>query len=848
MFKLTVRGLLAHKIRFALTAFAVVLGVGFVVGAFVIRDGLKDTFDGIVEDINADLDAEVRGITEFDDGTGLTPPIDEELVDVVAAVDGVQSATPVLQSFSLVPIDGDGDNIFDPNTGPTISTNSDSDGATDVSVADGREPDAGEFMVDIDTLDDRDLVIGERYEVITSTGREEFTLVGSFRFGEDNELGGAKVFVFDLEDLQRMMGIGDSIQEIQVVADDGVDTETLVDRIAAELPDRVEVVSADVAISEDQEDFAEIVDILGNVLLGFAGISLFVAAFLINNTFNIVLGQRVRELALLRAVGASARQVRGSVLGESLLVGVVASVLGIVFGVFLAVGLRSLFGALGADLPSFGLTPSVSTIVAGLVVGIGITMSSSITPSRRASTVPPVAAMQDGFRFGEGEGRRRTIIGLALLAIGLLAMSLGLFGEYDSAVPQLTLLVVGALGVFLGTTLLSPLFSSPVTRALGAPLRFLPWLGMSGRLAQENSARNNQRTAATAGALMVGLALVGMATVTGESLKQTFRDTLDNAIEADWYISSGGFIGFGTGLAEQIDAAPEFDRSTPFRFGVAQVDGSSKDVFAADLAQIDGLIDPDVVDGSLLEAGPGDLLIHEDSAEDQGVAVGDTLTLAYANGDTEELTVAAVYGDATILGNWVIDLSSWQAGRFGTTDDLFVAAKNAEGVSLEEARAVLDDIAADFPQVDVESREEFADGQEAQLDNLLAIIQGMVGFSVLIALLGIANTLALSVFERTREIGLLRAVGMSRRQARSMIRWEAAIVAVFGAALGVVLGIVFGYGVTTALPPSFVNDFAVPWGTLATYVMVAGVAGLVAAYLPARRAGKLNVLEAIRQL
>ncbi|MEO1065550.1 MAG: FtsX-like permease family protein, partial [Actinomycetota bacterium] len=544
---------------------------------------------------------------------------------------------------------------------------------------------------------------------------------------------------------------------------------------------------------------------------------------------------------------ASARQVRGSVLGESLLVGVVASILGILFGMFLAVALRSLFGALGADLPSFGLTPTASTIIIGLVVGIGITMLSSITPSRRASKVPPVAAMQDGFRFGAGEGKRRTIIGASLLAIGLVAMVLGLFGEYDGAAPQLTLLVLGALGVFVGTTLLSPLFSSPVTRALGAPLQYLPWLKMSGRLAQENSSRNNQRTAATAGALMVGLALVGMAAVTGESLKETFRDTLDNAIEADWYISSGGFVGFGTGLAEEIEAAPEFDRSTPFRFGVAQVDGSSKDVFAADLAQIDGLIDPDVVEGSL-DAGPGDLLIHEDSAEDQGVTVGDTVTLTYANGDTEDVTVAAVYTDATILGNWVIDLESWQEGRFGTTDDLFVAARNAEGVSQEQAQAVLDEIAADFPQVDVESSEEFADSQEAQLDNLLAIIQGMVGFSVLIALLGIANTLALSVFERTREIGLLRAVGMSRRQARSMIRWEAAIVAVFGAALGVVLGIAFGYAVTQALPPSFVNDFAVPWGTLITYVIVAGIAGLIAASLPARRAGRLDVLDAIRQL
>lgn len=847
MFKLTVRGLLAHKIRFGLTAFAVVLGVGFVVGSFVIRDGLKETFDEIVESLNADLDAEVRGATEFDDGTGLTPPIPDDLVDVVAGVEGVRETAAVLTSFSIVPIDADGETILDATGAPTISTNYSEQGATNVNLDDGVVPGTGQFITDIDTAADFDLVVGETYEVITAEGTEDFEMVGTFVFGDDNQLAGARVFVYDLADLQRITGFGETIQEIQVIAEDGVDTEALISRIAEVLPAEAEVVSGEIATDEDQDDFAVIVDILGNVLLGFAGVSLFVAAFLINNTFNIVLGQRVRELALLRAVGASARQVRASVLGESVLIGAVASILGIGLGMLLAVALSGLFSALGADLPDFALTPSLRTVLIGLVVGMGITMLSSITPSRRASTVPPVAAMQDGFRFGQDEGRRRTIIGASMLVVGLVAMSFGLFNEFDSAAPQLFLLVVGALGVFVGTTLLSPLFSSPVARFLGAPLRFLPWLGMSGRLAQENSARNNQRTAATAGALMVGLALVGMAAVTAESLKVTFRDTLDNAIEADWYVSSGGFTGFGTGLAEQIEAAPEFDRSTPFRFGVAQVNSSGKDVFAADLGQIEGLIDPDVVDGSL-DAGPGDLLLHEDSAADQDVTVGDTITFTYTNGETEDLTVAAIYSDATILGNWVIDLSSWQAGRFGTTDDLFIVAKNADGVSMDEARAELDSIAAAFPQVDVEDRETFADSQEGQLDSILAIINGMVGFSVLIALLGIANTLALSVFERTREIGLLRAVGMSRRQTRSMIRWEAAIVAVFGAGLGVVLGIIFGYGVTTALPASFVNDFAVPWGTLLIYVAVAGVAGLVAAFLPARRAGRLDVLEAIHQL
>ncbi|MEM8904238.1 MAG: FtsX-like permease family protein [Actinomycetota bacterium] len=845
MLKLTVRGLLAHKIRFALTTFAVVLGVGFVVAAFLISDSLRSTFDDIVGDLNEGVAAEVRGFVEFDDGTGFTPPIDEGLVDTVAAVDGVDAAVPILSVQSLTPVDADGEPVT--SLGPPIlSVNADDGPDSDTTFLDGAEPGPGEFAADRDAADDAGFVIGETYEVVTDQGREDFVYAGTFRFGEDNVLAGAKVFVFDLGDLQRIAGFPGQVQEIQVYAADGVDEVDLIERISAALPASAEVVSGQEASDEDSADFEEFLSIFSNLLLGFAGVALFVATFLINNTFNIVLGQRVRELALLRAIGAGARQVRSSVLGEALLVGLAASVIGLGVGVLLGFGLVALFDALGFSLPDLTVELRPRTVLVAFGIGVGITMLSSVTPSRRASRIPPVAAMQDGYRFDSGESRRRTVIGSTLGTLGVVLLALGLFVDWDSGTTTLFYVVPGAIGVFVGVTLLSPLFAGPVARAIGRPLRYLPWLGMAGRLAQENSARNRERTSATAGALMIGLALVGMTTVTVESLRTSITESLSTSIQADFFLSTDNFSGFGTGLAESIDASDDFDQVSPFRFGRAQVDGTGRDMLAADLAELDGLVDPDVSSGSLADAGPGTILVHQDPARDLDVTAGDTLTVTYASGESEDLRIAAVYDDATILNNWVIDLESFTQGRFGSVADLFAAARIADGVSIEQAQQTIDELAEAFPQVNVEDQAEYQASIEGQLDSLLAVIFGMLALAILIALLGIANTLALSVFERTREIGLLRAVGMGRRQTRSMVRWEAAIVSAFGALLGVLLGAAFGVAVVTALPDSIISAVTIPVPNLVLFVVIAALAGLVAAFFPARRASKMNVLDAIQ--
>lgn len=847
MFKLTVRGLFAYKVRFGLIAFAVMLGVGFVVSSFLISDGLKGTFDQIVSNLNEGVDAEVRGSTEFDDGTGLTPPIDDDLVEVVGSVDGVAQAVPVLTVYSITPVDADGDPV-ETTGAPIISVNADDSAGSDTFFVEGGVGGPGTFAADIDAADDAGFVVGETYDIITDQGRQPFEYSGSFSFGEDNVLAGAKVFVFDLADLQAISGYEGSIQQIQAYSDGSLSSEELVAAIAEVLPPEAEAVTGEQATSEDAAEFGEIVDIFGYVLLGFAGVALFVAAFLINNIFGIVLSQRVRELALLRAIGASAKQVRLSVLGESVLVGVSSSFLGLGVGVLLAKLVVGLFNLFGFSLPDLAITMRARTVGLAFLVGVGVTLISSITPSRRAARVPPVAGMLASHHLGEGEERRRTIMGAALTGLGALLMLLGLFVNWDSALTTLFYLAPGAIAVFVGVTLLSPLFAGPIAGALGRPLRRIPWLRISGQLAQENSARNTERTAATAGALMIGLALVGMTAVAAESLKATFRESLSTGIEADYFVRTDTFLPFGTGFAESLHAADEFDRVTAFRFGRAQVEGDGRDVLGAELDQLDGLIDPDVASGSLADAGPGTILVHQDPASDLNASAGDTLRVTFANGDQEDLVIAAIYNDATILNNWVIDLSSWVGGRFGTAADLFIAARAADGVSVDSAAAAIDAIATDYPQVKVENQQEFQDSQEAQLDSFLAIISGMLSLAILIAFLGIAITLALSVFERTREIGLLRAVGMSRRQVRSMVRWEAAIVSVFGALLGVLLGIVFGIGVVTALPDSIVNTIAIPWGTLLIYVVVSGFAGLLAAMWPAWRAGRMNVLDAIQHL
>jgi putative ABC transport system permease protein len=842
MLKLSMRSLTSNKLRFSLTTFAVILGVSFVVASFVLTDGLVRTFDTIIEDASGDVDVEVRAKDEFDEVEEGIRPIDEGLADVVAGVDGVDEISPGMQSMKIVPVKADGDPI-ETLGAPILSFNWTESSLNPLTVAVGEAPDeVGEFAIDEGTADRDEMVVGERYDVIGADGREQFTLVGLTRFGDENQLAGAVLISFTLDDIQRLDGSEGTIQWIDLAAADGVEPDELIDRVQDVLPADVEAVPGTVVVDEGQDDFATITDLFGNVLLAFALVAVFVSTFIIGNTFNILLGQRVRQLALLRALGASSAQVRFSALLESLIVGVVASVLGLGGGVLLALGLRALMNSLGFGLPSFDIILAPRTIIAAVIVGIGVTLVASLSPARRAASVPPIAAMRVGFRFGSGEGTRRTIIAIIVSVLGVAALGYGLFG---SGTPALVSLGLGAVLIFVAVAMYAPLFSSPSASFLGAPLEHVPGGGITGHMARENSARNNKRTASTAAGLMIGLALIAMASVVAESLKESFKSDLGSTMIADYVVTAQGDVGFSNQVADQVAALPEFAEVSAVRWGNVRVDGSEKEVAGVDVELLPDLLDVDVQSGDpAVAAQPGFIALSQDVADDNDVVVGDPIDVEFAASGVQTLTVGMVYDNDFLIGGYVLDLSTWNE-NFDSQDDSVISARVADGVDLETADRALAPLEDEFPQLQFETQAEWTDRLEGELDSLLVIINVFLGLAIVIALLGIANTMALSVLERTREIGLMRAIGMTRRQTRMLIRLEAAIVSLFGALLGVVVGLLFGWLAVVAIPDSIISQLAIPGTTLVVYVVIATIAGLLAASFPARRAARLNVLEAI---
>jgi len=858
VFKLTLRHLLEKKIRFALTMVSVVLGVMFVVAAFVLTDSLRSTFEGLADDIAEGSDLTVRVAqdvgSDFD-----RPTLPDTLVDTVAGVDGVGETFPGVAAFNVVIVDGAGEAIV-PLGPPALGFNFT---PNQFFVTTGRPPAGpGEFATDVDTAGDNDLRIGQTYAINGPIAPERFELVGVFNFGspDANTSLGQTMAAFELDTAQRFLGFEDSLLEIGVQVSGGADPAVVKADLEAVLGDSYEVITQEVAAAEQQADFNQFIDFFTVVLLVFAFIAVFVSAFIINNTFQIILGQRVRELGLWRAVGATPRQVTNSVIGESAILGVLSTAIGTGLGMLLSLGLRALLRVLGFGLPPGPLELRVRTIVLATAVGLGVTMASSIGPALRAQRVSPVAALSHDFTF-EGAGlRRRLIGGCVVTAAGAWSLLVGLFFGLDDTVTTLALIGAGALLTFIGINVVSPAFARPMAEMLGRPIMKL--MRLPGRLARDNAARNPRRTASTAGALMIGLALVGLAAVVGESMTRTFVRTLDNAVEADYFIQSAqsGFnpaAGFPLKVADDLEALTELESVVRYRFGLGavQVNGSTKDMFAAEFASVESHLDGDVRFGDLAAADPlTSVALHLDPAADLGVGVGDTLEMTFPDSETETLTVAAVFADSTIYGNWLIDLALWDehfnrsdlafasATIAGFSDDLDEAEQTA---LLDRSRAAIDTVLEGYPTVKAENRVEFRQSQQALLDGFLVVIIVFLALSLLIALVGIANTLALSVFERTREIGLLRAVGMTRRQLRRSIRWEAGIVSVFGALLGVVLGTVMGVAAAVAIPDSFVADVAVPVGTLVVYVVVSALAGLVAAAFPAHRAGRMKILNAI---
>lgn len=839
MVNAVLKGLLAHKLRLVLTAIAVVLGVAFVAGTFVLTDTINKTFDTLFAEISAGTDITVRSESGFGDDANLDVSrntIPSSLLAAVRAVPGVAAADGTVSGYAQF-IDEQGKAVS--TTGaPTLGFNWTEPGLSPLTLRSGREPQRnGEVVVDAVTAREHDFALGDRIKILFRGPTEEFTVVGITGFGEADNLAGATLAIFEETTAQRVFAKVGRFDSIEAKAAEGVSTVALRDRIVTVVPPGVEVVTSKQVADESAKAVSQALGFLNTALLVFGGIALFVGGFIILNTFSILVAQRTRELALLRALGASRRQVMASVIAEAFAVGVFASVVGIGLGVLVAIGLQSLLKAGGIDLPAAGVVLKPRTFVASAIVGIGVTVLSSISPARRASRIAPMAALRGGAEEHGGSLRRRSVVGAVVTAAGMAVLLWGLFGG------GISLVGVGAALVFVGVALLSPLAAIPMARVIGAP--FPRIAGMSGKLGRQNAMRNPRRTAATSAALMVGLGLVACVSVLAASIKASAADIVDEYLAADYIVSTPNFLpSISTDLAPRLAGQPELAAVSGLQTGQWRSDGQGRSLYGADPATVGQVLKFDVTAGDAGALSRGEILVGEEELEDKGLEIGGVLPMTFAQTGDTQLRIGGTFAKNQLLGNYLVSTATFDT-HFPDRLDFVVLATARPGVTPAAARAAVERVTDEFPNVEVRDQAEFKQQQEDQVNQIVGLITALLLLSIIIALFGIINTLALSIFERTRELGLLRAVGMSRRQVRSMIRGESVIIAVMGAVLGLAVGVLFGYAVVNALADEGIGAVVIPFGQLVTYVILAGVAGVIAAVFPARRAARLDVLAAI---
>jgi putative ABC transport system permease protein len=841
----TLRGLAAHRVRLAATALAILLGVAFMSGTLVLTATIARTFDGLWADVNQGVDTFVRSsdVVKIDIGEQ-RGTVDDDLVPTVAAVPGVRAVSADVSGYAQF-VDKAGKALGNPVRGaPTLGFAwIDDPPLNPLRLASGAPPvGPDQVVMDKATADSAGFVVGDRVTVLTTTGSREFTLAGITRFGEVDSPLGATIAVFDLAAAQEVLGYPGRLTAISAAAEPGISPEELTARIARVLPPGLEAVTGEQVTSEQSNQTRDALSFFTTFLLVFALIALFVGSFIIYNTFSMIVAQRTREMALLRALGAGRGQVLSSVMVEAFVTGLLASLLGVAAGLGVAVLLRGLFAAVGIEIPASGLAVDLTAVAVPLAIGVLVTLLSAYVPARKAARVPPVAAMRDVALDEAGRSSRRAGIGAVLLALGVVAVAVGLLADLDDA---FALVGVGVAVVFLAIAVLGPILVRPIVAVLGWPLsRFR---GITGRLARENAMRNPTRTSATAAALMIGVALVGFIMIVAASASTSIRGTVDKAFAGDFVVQSnaGVFGGLTPEVAARIAALPQVAVAAEMRSGAALVDGSGIQLTAVDEPAFARITDIGVVAGDLADLTRADTIaVHRDIAEERGLVVGSTVPVVFPATGPRDLRVIAVYDQRDVTGSWLVGLRTHELNN-DVQFDQFVFVALAPGVSSAEGREAIARVTDGYPNAQLQDKVEFADAVVGQVTQLLSLVYVLLLLAVLIALIGIANTLALSVFERTRELGLLRAVGMTRRQLRSTVRWEAVVIAVLGALLGVVLGAVFGWTVVTALRREGFTTLTVPYLQLVVVVVLAAAAGVLAALPPARRASRLDVLDAI---
>jgi putative ABC transport system permease protein len=835
MRNVTIKGLLAHKLRLALTGLAIILGVTFISGTFVLTDTLHNTFSVLFGSVYQKIDFQVRGVPQLgtSGANAVRNELPQSLLTKVRRVPGVGAAEGEVEGYAqFVARDG---RPIQTGGASTIGISFDPDQQVSaLHIITGSPPvTSDDVVMDAGTASKYDFTVGQQVRILFAGSPRTFTITGIAEFGTAGNLAGATLAAFTLPTAQKVVQEVGQLDDINVVIAPGASKPAVQRAIAGFLPAGVQVVTGQTVVQENTGAVNQALSFFSTALLVFAFISLFVGGFTIFNTFSIIVGQRTRELALLRIVGASRRQVFRSVLAEAALTGLVSSVIGLGLGVLAALGLEALLRAFGITLPAGPLVFEPRTVLVGLAVGVGVTVVAAVGPARNAVRIPPVAALGDRPPVAGVSLRRRFASGIAVALAGVIMLALGL------ARPAIALVGIGAVGIFVGTAMLAPAIARPLSSVIGRPLARL--LGEPGKLGRENSMRSPRRTAQTASALMIGLALVAAMSVFGASVSRSATSSADQAISADLLVTASGTGQLSQSVPAKASAVPGVTVTTTVYRSQFEVQSSLATLTAVSTPDLAETVILRMTAGSSAALAHGELLIDATTATSKHLSAGDTIPVRFAQTGTSTMRIGAIYQTNALIGSYLVSARFFNRHFSHQPPDALLLRTGGSGtVDSAVIRAL-----APYPNAQVQTRAQFEQTQTASINQLLGLVYALLALAVLIALIGIVNTLMLSVFERTREIGLLRAVGMRRRQVRTMIRSEAVILAIFGAIIGIIIGTGMGIALVSSLKQQGITDTVVPVSSLVVFLLLAAVLGLLAATWPARRAARLDVLAAI---
>jgi putative ABC transport system permease protein len=853
MNRFALKSLAGRKLRTTLTALAIVLGVAMMSGSYVLTDTIDKAFDAIFVDSYAGTDAVVTGKEpgfSFEGESSQAPPIPEETLERVRAVDGVEVAAGSVLDFRTKLLRPDGESI-DTGGAPAfafgIETAPEYDRFNPLNLVEGRWPGAGEVAVDEGVADDEDLKLGDRIGVAALGPAQEFEIVGIAKYGDLSSIGGATFAIFDVPTAQALLDKDGQLDSVQVAAADGTSPEQLTQRIQAELGSDFTVRTGVEQADEESSELATFTTIIRYFLLSFAGIALFVGAFVIFNTLSITVAQRTQEFAIVRTLGASRRQVLRSVILEALVIGLSASIVGLFAGLGLAVGLNELFRALSLELPQTDTVFATRTIVVSLLIGTTVTLVAGLLPAIRATRVPPIAAVREGATLPRGRFAHFTpYVAVVIVVLAVLALGYGNLANDIALGDRFVLLGIGVLALFVGVAMLSSRLVRPLARIVGAPARRLG--GAAGTIAERNAQRNPGRTAATAAALMIGIALVTFVSVLANGVRVTNSDAIERQIQSDLIVTSqDGYSEFPAAVGAAVEEADGVGTVSNIRQEIAEIDGDGGNLTGLD-ERINEVYDLRWEQGSdevAAQLGADGAVLPNNVAEEKDIAVGDIVKVRSSDNETNDFVIRGIYEGSPfypLLGTLSVSQQAFDELHDRPRNRFTLLNLTGEETA---ARTSVESALEPFPDTRLFTRPEWVEKEDREIQQFLLLLYVLLALSVIVSLFGMVNTLALSVFERTRELGMLRAVGMTRRQARRMIRHESVITALIGAALGLPLGIFLAALVTNALG-QYDLRFALPIGQLVVLVVVAVVAGILAAITPARRAAKLDPLRALQ--